>query len=684
MPHSLSANFYVQGGRKHISSILNVKAAGAQIQEVPIEVRFSCLVSAPDPKYNFENQVAGHFKVPGFSSKSQAERHIRALEAWREQYPPSQIVTPSRVRAGSRYPNSSSRWEESDSTPPSDPPRIQRITPLPTPELEAQAPAPVVIPQLAQPPQIILSDEQKLVLERVKSGGNVFFTGPAGTGKSVLLRAIIQALRYELNLEVAMTASTGIAGLNVGGSTVHSWAGIGLGKEKAEILASRIARSEIKKYQWQNTNTLIIDESKILYSNRDLILIQLVICGDFCQLPPVPGKSHKHVQPPTFAFEANTWDRCMGKPILLTQVFRQRDRAFVDLLSAMRVGELTTEHIDILASLSRPLKLTDQTEPCSLFATKLEVQACNTNRLNVLGGPSVSYKSMDFRGVDVFGKMMELEDAKVLLDNEVVLREITIKVGAQVMLIQNVVQGSLVNGSVGKVVGFMTSQEALWRKIFITEIKKGRMNDDAPSPQAAVRIETEVILPAEDESEFEQINKHVQFGVTDEWPLVEFSGGVLLLCAPTRFTVEGFMGNVEAKRVQIPLILAWALSMHKSQGQTLEKVRVDLNKVFENGQAYVAISRATSFEDYKIMAEPRVLHWQQTWMPRPINSNAQGVAQAGPFRVPSTPLRQLPSPISNSRPASRPLQRQADPDETLWDEMDSEYSISHYYDNIPK
>lgn len=97
----------------------------------------------------------------------------------------------------------------------------------------------------------------------------------------------------------------------------------------------------------------------------------------------------------------------------------------------------------------------------------------------------------------------------------------------------------------------MTSHEALKRKILITEIKNGdRMDDDArPQDAVPVRIETEEILPAQDESEFDQINKHVQFGKTDEWPLVEFSGGLLLLCAPTRFTVEGFMGNVEAKRL---------------------------------------------------------------------------------------------------------------------------------------
>lgn len=114
----------------------------------------------------------------------------------------------------------------------------------------------------------------------------------------------------------------------------------------------------------------------------------------------------------------------------------------------MRVGKLTTEHINTLASLSRPLKSTDNIEPCCLydmffcsaasfllsytelsrFATKLEVQACNTDRLNALPGPSVTYEGMDYRGIDVFGNIMDLEDAKALLENEVVLSEVTVKV----------------------------------------------------------------------------------------------------------------------------------------------------------------------------------------------------------------------------------------------------------------
>ncbi|KIK71392.1 hypothetical protein GYMLUDRAFT_332386 [Collybiopsis luxurians FD-317 M1] len=128
----------------------------------------------------------------------------------------------------------------------------------------------------------------------------------------------------------------------------------------------------------------------------------------------------------------------------------------------------------------------------------------------------------------------------------------------------------------------MTSHEALAAKIKIVENHRQQLNvnglqDKVTAPESQPRAEATGL-------EFKQINEGVKFGNSDKWPLVEFAGGILLLCAPTSFTVEGFMGNEEAKRVQVPLILAWGLSMHKSQGQTMERVKVDLGRVFEKGQ----------------------------------------------------------------------------------------------------
>ena len=192
-----------------------------------------------------------------------------------------------------------------------------------------------------QVPQIFLSDEQRKVLDLVvDERKSVFFTGSAGTGKSVLLREIIKGLRQKYNREtdrVAVTASTGLAACNVGGVTLHSFAGIGLGKEAAPELVRKIKRNPKAKARWMRTKILIIDEISMvdgdLFDKLESIArsirnngrpfggIQLVITGDFFQLPPVPdyGKVAK------FSFDAATWTTSIEHTIGLTQVFRQKD-----------------------------------------------------------------------------------------------------------------------------------------------------------------------------------------------------------------------------------------------------------------------------------------------------------------------------------------------------------------------
>lgn len=190
---------------------------------------------------------------------------------------------------------------------------------------------------------VSLSDEQRHVKNLVCTrSASVFFTGPAGTGKSVLMRAIIQELKQKWARDperLAVTASTGLAACNIGGMTLHSFAGIGLGKEDAQTLVKKIRRNAKAKNRWLRTKTLIIDEismvdgelfdklsqiGRILRNNgRPWGGIQLVITGDFFQLPPVPdGEKKRDV---TFAFEAAMWNTSIDHTIGLTEVFRQRD-----------------------------------------------------------------------------------------------------------------------------------------------------------------------------------------------------------------------------------------------------------------------------------------------------------------------------------------------------------------------
>lgn len=198
--------------------------------------------------------------------------------------------------------------------------------------------------------RVCLSEEQRKVMNLVaEDTKSVFFTGSAGTGKSVLLREIIKTLRVKYKTQpdrIAVTASTGLAACNVGGVTLHSFAGIGLGKEDIPILVKKIMRNPKAKNRWLRTKVLIIDEISMvdgdLFDKLEGIArtvrgngrpfggVQLVITGDFFQLPPVPdsGRVAK------FAFDAATWNTSIDHTIGLTQVFRQKDPGMSFIFSA--------------------------------------------------------------------------------------------------------------------------------------------------------------------------------------------------------------------------------------------------------------------------------------------------------------------------------------------------------------
>jgi len=281
----------------------------------------------------------------------------------------------------------------------------------------------------------------------------------------------------------------------------------------------------------------------------------------------------------------------------LTKVFRQKDQGFVDMLNAMRFGELDAKTTEEFKKLSRSVTYTDGIGPTQLYPTRREVDNANEAQLRQLPGGPQSYESMDTPGYDSKGEIISQQKVERVLERLVAAKMVSLKVGAQVMLIKNLIQGKLVNGSVGQVVGFSTSHEALNNHTEIAQV------DDTKDPQAAQKI----------------VNRAAQNDRV--WPVVRFTNGMTMLVVPVEFTVNNAEGATEASREQIPLILAWALSVHKSQGQTLERVKVDLGRIFEKGQAYVALSRATSmktlevlnFHPHKVMAHPRVLAWHKQY-----------------------------------------------------------------------
>jgi ATP-dependent DNA helicase PIF1 len=270
------------------------------------------------------------------------------------------------------------------------------------------------------------------------------------------------------------------------------------------------------------------------------------------------------------------------------------------MLNEMREGRLSESSTAAFRKLSRPLNFEDMLDATELFPTRNEVEGANANRLHLLQGNLFPFPAKDG------GSITDKGQRDRLLANCLAPELITLKKGAQVMLIKNIDE-TLVNGSLGRVIGFMDERQ----------FDSYHTNGDAfmQSPGGTVQSTADNAAGGESAD-----RPRMMEGITTsrKWPLVRFAiaDGTWrdLLCQPETWKVELPNGEVQASRAQVPLILAWALSIHKAQGQTLERVKVDLGKVFEKGQAYVALSRATSmaglqvlrFDPKKVNAHERV------------------------------------------------------------------------------
>lgn len=414
-----------------------------------------------------------------------------------------------------------------------------------------------------------LSAQQQFIYEAVVTRGeSLFFTGAAGAGKSFLLRHVIDALKRKYKQQrdsLAVTASTGIAAVNIRGQTLHSWAGIGLGKDKAETLAMRIAQDPKRRDRWQACRVLIIDEvsmvSRGLFEQLEEIArlvrntdqpfggIQLVFCGDFFQLPPVNkgggGFTSSSTNPNTFCFQSSRWRSAIPRCYMMTQVFRQRDPRFVQVLNEMRMNRLSRESVEIIRSLERPLVFDDGIEPTELYALRSQVDNSNGGKLARLSGELVVFEAEDH--VHNARSQQHQQSLQSKLDSFMAPKKLQLKVGAQVMLLANLeTAGGLCNGSMGIVRDFSEENNTVYPVVHF------------PSANRTILI------------------RH------HEWKWEE-------------------NGREVASRSQIPLLLAWAMSIHKSQGQTIERLRIDLGKSFECGMSYVALSRGVSLETVQVV-----------------------------------------------------------------------------------
>jgi ATP-dependent DNA helicase PIF1 len=316
--------------------------------------------------------------------------------------------------------------------------------------------------------------------------------------------------------------------------------------------------------------------------------IQLIITGDFFQLPPVPdGEAKRETK---FAFDAATWNTSIDHTIGLTQVFRQRDPKFARMLNEMRLGEISDETVRAFQALKRPLRFDDGVDMAHLYPTRNQVENSNNSRLNALPGKAFQFDAFDTGDPAIKDK---------LLSNMMAPKSLVLKKDAQVMLIKNM-DDSLVNGSLGKVIDF--ADEKAFEMMSANDY-----GDPMEDAMAKARRKLKGFSRDDDIGSSGLKFPVVQFTATDGTTRI-------ILCQPEDWKVELPNGEVQAKRSQLPLILAWALSIHKAQGQTLERVTVDLGKIFEKGQAYVALSRATTqeglqvlnFNKHKVMAHPKV------------------------------------------------------------------------------
>ncbi|XP_049633821.1 ATP-dependent DNA helicase PIF1 [Suncus etruscus] len=472
---------------------------------------------------------------------------------------PRDFITISPVQADELRRAAATRGSESSST-------RGKGTPEPPARSDPSTEAPkwpLPVKKLNLPPsKPRLSVEQAAVLRAVLQGQSVFFTGSAGTGKSYLLKRILGSLPPT---GTVATASTGVAACHIGGTTLHAFAGIGSGQAPLAQCVALAQRPGVRQ-AWLSCQRLVIDEISMveaeLFDKLEAVArmvrqqdkpfggIQLIICGDFLQLPPVT----KGTQPPQFCFQAKSWRKCVPVTMELTEVWRQADQTFISLLQAVRLGRCSEE-------VTRQLRATEAHKVgCDgIVATRLcthqdDVALTNEKQLRELPGELHCFEAMDSAP----------EHTRTLDAQCPASRLLQLKKGAQVMLLKNLaVSRGLVNGARGVVVGFEPQGRGL--------------------------------------------------------PQVRFLCGITEVIRTECWTVQNPAGQ-RLRRQQLPLQLAWAISIHKSQGMSLDCVEISLARVFTSGQAYVALSRARNLQGLRVLdfnpmvvrCDPRVLHFYAT------------------------------------------------------------------------
>ncbi|HCC05411.1 TPA: hypothetical protein DEP58_03870 [Patescibacteria group bacterium] len=414
-------------------------------------------------------------------------------------------------------------------------------------------------------------------------GKNVFLTGAAGSGKTYILNRYIQWLR-ERGIEPAVTASTGIAATHIGGQTIHAWSGIGIKDELSPYDLDRIEQNEKLVKRFQRTHVLIIDEVSMLSANTLTMVnqsiqaglqtyepfggMQVILCGDFFQLPPVT-RGREEVQ---YAFQSKTWNELSLHTCYLTDQYRQNDTDLLALLNAIREGNVTRP---LRALVEKRIGHTVPQDIPHLYTHNVNVDELNTKRLEALSTPSRIFL-MKGKG--------SKKRVEILKKGLLVPEKLTLKVGAVVMFVKNHPQGLYVNGTLGTVTGFTQN------------------------------------------------------------PLVKTHSGETIETEPASWQIEDGE-KVLAEVTQIPLRLAWAVTVHKSQGLTLDAAYIDLTKTFVGGQGYVALSRVKTFTGLYLEG---INDWAYARHPAVAEANERFLAHST-----RTQLRLQKTPVERIREVSK-------------------------------
>ncbi|KAL7069495.1 hypothetical protein ACR3K2_00930 [Cryptosporidium serpentis] len=438
---------------------------------------------------------------------------------------------------------------------------------------------------------IKLNNQQIKAVDMVRSGKNIFVTGGAGVGKSFLLQYIVSLQDKE---NIALTASTGLAASLINGTTIHNFAGIKLNTSYENYGDYNYFKNIIKKAikdldvlkRWNKIRILFIDEISMIdaytFDIIDAIAkgcrecskpfggVQVVLFGDFLQLPPVRPNKCLNKNPvsseidPLYAFESLNWKRTIDNVIELTEVYRQKrteNSDFVEVLNEIRFGIISEKGKILLAQriimggklksntssfdLEYDILSSNNCDACILMPLRRDVDSINEEKLSQLAGEPVEFKAKD----KIYTSNEKLFTGIISITSNEISRltcsaeKLILKKGARVMLIKTIdISNQLVNGLRGTI------------------------------------------------ESFDSLLKY---------PRIRFANGIVKTITPTKFTISNF-NKILATRIQLPLTLAWAISIHKSQGLSLDYVQVSLNKTFEEGQTYVALSRAKSIDGLTI------------------------------------------------------------------------------------